>query len=166
MGGSIRHGLRHLLDFRGRDGRALFWPYAGCVLGVWFVLGNAMFLGVMSWGVAQDLPYTTVVSLFFVVTAAAGALLVVFIAAAVNRRLHDRGMRGTWALVPLVLLISGFSLMSQLPLSASDPEPDLTLSLVVFANNAVYLACIVVLVLVLALPGQPGANRFGQSGDR
>ena len=35
---AIRQSARRMGDFSGRDRRSRFWPYAGVVVGVWFLL--------------------------------------------------------------------------------------------------------------------------------
>ena len=89
---------------------------------------------------------------------AVSLVVVALLAAAVTRRLHDSGKRGWWGLVPLPFLASGLLLMPQL---IANGEPDLGLFALLFANNLVYIASLIVLVVMLAARGNPHDNRFG-----
>ncbi|APZ98308.1 hypothetical protein BWQ93_07285 [Sphingopyxis sp. QXT-31] len=88
------------------------------------------------------------------------------IAAAAVRRLHDSDRRGWWILLPLPFLAIGLATMR--PLfddfgrgTETGAPPDFSLFLLLFFNNIVYLACVLAVIILLALPGTAGANRFG-----
>jgi uncharacterized membrane protein YhaH (DUF805 family) len=84
-------------------------------------------------------------------------LLLVPLAALCARRLHDRGWSGWWLLVSVpALILAGFKTYYRLigdidALLAHDRSP---------ANLAAFLLVVPVLVL-LFLPGEEGANRYG-----
>jgi uncharacterized membrane protein YhaH (DUF805 family) len=102
------------------------------------------------------------VAQFAIVTAFAVLLL----AAAVARRLHDRGRSGLVGLLPLPFLGIGFAIMPQLFHVAVARTPDLhalgRLFPLLFVNNLVYLASLAYLVVQLVSPGTSGPNRFGE----
>lgn len=95
---------------------------------------------------------------FIALTAGFAALVILLIAAALVRRLHDRGTRGWIALLPLPFLATGLWIMPRLMRAA---DPDLGLFAILFANNLVYLASIGLLVFLTTRPGSPGDNRYG-----
>jgi len=172
FGDSVRHGLRNLVEFRGRDNRARFWPFAGVVVGVVLVVGNAVsvVLFVLTAVLVQrtstdsldsgEPVFAVAVTAFMVVTAAGAAATIVLLAAAVTRRLHDRDLRGAWALVPVLLLGTAFTFFARL-IGTFEEEPDPLLFAAGFINNLVYLASVVALTWQLARAGSPGDNRFG-----
>ena len=89
------------------------------------------------------------------------AIFVLLVAAAVVRRLHDRGRRGIWALPPLLFLAMGMALFPSLMRSFAGPAPDLGLFGLLFANNVAYLATLALLIVQLAGRGSDGPNRYG-----
>jgi len=186
---SIIRGFRNLLVFGGRDLRSQFWPYAAVVVALTFlVLGVAMTLAMQQLfaeaerlaiehpeavriqrsATSYSVQYAPGSGLmpdmtnFFLGLGGGVALLVILLAAAMTRRLHDRGLPGYVALVPLLLLILGLVGMSQLLTSFNDStEPDLALFGALMINNMLYLASLGGLVLLLSLPGSAGPNRYG-----
>lgn len=94
---------------------------------------------------------------------------VILMAAAVARRLHDSNRRAWWGALPLPFLAIGFAIMPRLfgQFQAMDAtgaaDPDLKLFAMLFANNLLYLVCVVGLIILLMLPGTAGGNRFGNS---
>lgn len=135
--------LRRYADFSGRSRRMEFWSFA--LLNV-IVYGIIMLLAVAMGGGRTELEqfesgnfasYSAVSSLVF---GGVGILLLIWwlgtiipSVAVTVRRLHDRGMSGWWYL--------GFVVISILPL------------LGLIASFA--------FLIILCLPGTPGANRFG-----
>lgn len=165
FGEAVAHGLRHVLDFRGRDSRAWFWPYAGAVLASWIALSNAIIIPVMLiQASASSDPVADVGELqgvFLGVTAIFAVLIVVLLAAATTRRLHDRGRRGAWAAVPVILICSGLVIFAIL--LGSDDEPDPALFAAGFVNNLLYFATLIVLIVQLVQRGKPEGSRFDAS---
>jgi uncharacterized membrane protein YhaH (DUF805 family) len=186
---AIRHNLVSLLRFGGRDTPAQFWPYAGFVLAILFIVTAAVMLPPIASAMAQ-MPRIAAANPDQLVVAGNGlhqsistnvqpdlvpnvqgiiqpmiflsALAVFLLAAAVVRRLHDRNASGWWAALPVAFLLIGLAMMPRLFRNfASAPEPDFALFFVLFANNLFYLLSIVLLILLLAGAGTRGPNRFG-----
>lgn len=180
---SVRHSLASLARFSGRDTRGRFWPYALAVFVVVMIGGMmAAMLPVMArvGQIALAHPDQTTIttgpgsyeisihgrhpeldSAFAGMergVAIVAALSVLLLAAAVARRLHDRGRSGLWGLLPLPFLALSFVLM---PITFTAAEPDPRMFLPALLNNLLYLASLVALVVMLAGEGMKGANRFG-----
>jgi uncharacterized membrane protein YhaH (DUF805 family) len=183
---AIRRGFAKLLSFGGRDTAADFWPYAGVILVLLFAAMAVVMLpemlatfdrmqrfaaehpdqatvrrapGSYSISIEGNHPelmpdFGTLMSGWSVVMAAAVLLL----AAAVTRRLHDRGRSGAWALAPLPFLVfAAFAF----PKLFEQESLDFGLFGAVFLNNLLYLGVIGLLVLQLVGRGAAGDNRFG-----
>jgi uncharacterized membrane protein YhaH (DUF805 family) len=189
---TLRHGFSSLPRFSGRDPARRFWPYAGVVIALFFVATAATMIPIMSGTLARmrtfaaEHPDQATVTQgpgsysiqiqgnhpelmpdmtpFFTVMQVGCALAVLLLAAAVTRRLHDRGRRGWWGLPPVIFLALGLTLFPRLFNSALSDQltPD-TMAMfgLMMANNLLYLASLVLLVVLLAGAGQPGENRFG-----
>jgi uncharacterized membrane protein YhaH (DUF805 family) len=189
---AIRHGFTGLPRFSGRDPARRFWPYVGVVIALLFIAAFAAMAPIMSGAFARMQSFAiehpdqaTVtqgpgsysiqihgnhpelmpdVAPFFVVMQVGCALVVVLLAAAVTRRLHDRGRRGWWGLPPVIFLAVGLALFPRLFQSTLSGEvtPD-TMAMfgLMMANNLLYLASLALLVVLLAGAGQPDENRFG-----
>jgi uncharacterized membrane protein YhaH (DUF805 family) len=186
---SLAHNLANLLRLSGRESRALFWPYAGAIIALAVITVPVLIvptlfntLSRMQKFAAEHPELSTVESgpghysvtiqgyhpelmpnlegvilgIGAVALAAVGLL-----AAAVSRRLHDRDRTALIGLVPLIFLAFGFWLMPRLIGGFAAPQPDLRLFPLLFLNNLLYLASLVILVVQLASPGQEGPNRFG-----
>src|SRR5690606_6182031 len=107
----------------------------------------------------------------FIGTMVAGVLLLVcLLAAAISRRLHDRGLSGLWALIPvglLVAMMSGFMFLFQLLMQDApmgDSSTDLSFEfgmLGVMLGNLLYMASLATLIVFLCLKGKAGPNRYG-----
>jgi uncharacterized membrane protein YhaH (DUF805 family) len=84
------------------------------------------------------------------------------LAAAVTRRLHDTGRAGWWGLPPLIFLIAGLALFPRMmaTMMQSD-EAAMGPFFLLFANNVLYMASLVGLIILLALRGTAGPNRYG-----
>lgn len=165
----IVRGFKKLADFKGRDRRSQFWPYAGVVCAVWFVVqgmfGNLVMLTTMVSGDEANFVIA------FIGTMVAGVLLLVcLLAAAVSRRLHDRGLSGLWALIPfglLVAMMSGFGLLFQslwedVPMDDSSTDMSFVFGMLgIMFGNLLYMASLVTLIVFLCLKGKAGPNRYG-----
>ena len=95
------------------------------------------------------------------------AVFVVLLAAAVTRRLHDRGKSGLIGLLPLPFLFFGllerpgvFSGVSQ---DGGEPPK---MFFLLFFNDFVYIGALLFLVSVLAGASRAGSNRFGPEPQR
>jgi len=181
----VRDHLRRLADFRGRETRDHFWPYAFTVMG----LAAAALFAVMIPGMTRSMermrefarthpdqatvtsgPGQYSISIegnhpelmpdFGPMLQAVDALFVIavlLLAAAVTRRLHDRGLRGWWGLLPLPFVAYSLTAM---PRFFADPAGDLRGFFLIFASNFLYLASLGILALLLSGKTRP-ANRFG-----
>jgi len=188
---SLRYNLARLARFSGRESTGLFWPYAGTVL-ILLIVGMAGIMlplfadtfGRMQQFAAEHPDQATVtsgpgtysisiqgnhpelfpdLSGFFSLMEIGIAIAVILLAAAVSRRLHDRGRSALWGILPLPFL--SFSLVAMAKILASNP-PDLRLFAAVFVNNIIYLASLLFLVIHLASGGTRGPNRYGDISDQ
>ncbi len=184
----IIRGFKSLLRFSGRDTRSQFWPYAAVVIVAGFVMiGFGMALAMQpifeeALRVAQENPEAVTVqtsptryevhiapgagfapdfSRTVLMLGVSVALVAALLAAAVTRRLHDRGLPGFVGLAPLVFLTVGLFGMQRMMASLDSPEIDEGLFFLLFANNILYMAALAGLVILLALPGHPKPNRYG-----
>lgn len=185
----ITHNLAGLARFSGRDTRETFWPYA-LTLFVLAMAASALvampaILGTMAkmQRFAAEHPDQATVrqgpgsysiqihgshpelmpDMGGILPGLAIVLLVfvVLVAAAVVRRLHDRGKSGAWALPSLIFLAIGMMLMPRL-FDAAQGAPNLSLLPLLFANNLLYLASLGWLLVLLAGDGTAGPNRHGE----
>ncbi len=185
---AILAGFRRLADFKGRDRRSQFWPYALTVVGLSFV---GLWLGMIptmaavfeqaSAAAATNPEAATVVSgpghysveihdptfmpdmgPFFLVLRIGVAAVVVLLAAAVTRRLHDTGRAGYWGLPPVVFLTIGLTAFPTVMTSfMRENAPDIGLFMLLFLNNVLYMASLIGLVILLVLDGKKTVNRYG-----
>ncbi|MEJ0067374.1 MAG: DUF805 domain-containing protein [Caulobacteraceae bacterium] len=187
---SIRHNLVRLIDFSGREDRALFWPYAGAVFAAVNVIGVAAIssiivasmtriqrfvvahpdqasvaVGPESYAITIHGAHPELIPDFtsvFLTSESIAVATIALLAAAVSRRLHDRGKTGVWGAMPLPFLAIGMIAMPRFfAATASGRGPDLGAFFLLFFNNMIYIAALLVLTGLLALKGQPNINRFG-----
>lgn len=182
---SISGHFKRLLDFSGREDRASFWLYAALAFVIVMIAAAAIFVPMMIhvMGAMQDYAaahpeQATVISgpghysisiqgnhpeffpmdsllLFLGVTFGLALLLY---AAAVVRRLHDRGKSGFWGLMPLPFI--AYSAIVIATMFGSWPQPDMTLFFSIFLSNLLYLATLIWLIVLLAGASDPARNRF------
>ena len=192
---TIIRGFRQVLNFKGRDRRGQFWPYAAIVMLINMVVSIVAlipgFVGMMNQTLlfAEQNPdkatvYRTPTSVHVQIHDPSGMppvdvsammmplglviiLVVTLLAAAVTRRLHDRGLAGYWALIPVILCCAGamvfINLFGQL-MGGDMAEPDgafIGQFLLSFVLILAYQASLLALVVVLALKGKTGPNRYG-----
>lgn len=153
--GLVGRGLRNVARFSGRDAPAQFWPYAGTVF----------LLSVVVWFIAMTLSMEgipDVVGLAVTMAVIAGTV-VILLAAAVTRRLHDRGRSGYWGLPVVIFLTIGLGgtirIFSGFSAGAA---PDSGLGGIIVVNNMIYLVSLALLVVHLVQRGSQGPNRFGE----
>jgi uncharacterized membrane protein YhaH (DUF805 family) len=188
--GAIPRGFRLLARFRGRDRPGQFWPYLGATLILDFVAMSLLIVPAMfdsfarmqrfvaehpdqamvesgpgSYSVTiqgnhpELMPNMAGLASGFGLIAAATVLL---LAAAVARRLHDRGLSALLGLMPLPFLAFAALIMPRLFASvATGSPPDMRLFLALFLNSLLYLASLLLLAILLAQGGTKGSNRFG-----
>ena len=187
--GMISLHLKSLFKFSGRESKGQFWPWAGIVfalvtISALAVTGPAIMTSIsrMQEFARAHPEQATVMSgpgyyqiridgvhpelapdLGMMIPALALVMgaTVLLLAAAVARRLHDTGRTGLWGLMPLPFLLGGIGLMQGLFHDVSKGGFDGGAFMLVLLNNMIYLASLAALIVLLALPGSPGANRFG-----
>ena len=187
---AVWDGFRRLADFRGRDRRGRFWPYALVVAVLLYVGMAAAMIPMMSGFFEEATRYAAENPEQVTVTAGPGqywvqihdpdaelmpdmsglfwAVRLVFVAAgvllaaAVTRRLHDTGRPGWWGLPPLVFggVASILFPWVMERLMQSD-EAALGPFFLLFANNVFYMISLIGLIVLLCLRGTPGPNRYG-----
>jgi uncharacterized membrane protein YhaH (DUF805 family) len=165
----IFSNLKQLANFKGRERRARFWPYVGMVL-VAVILISGIGMSVLMAGVFESAPpangethsdFLASMRWMFLMNALTLAAAVLLLAAAVSRRLHDSGIRGYWGLLPVPFMIVAATVMPQLfanVLGSGDVMPWFP---VLFLNNALYMATIVTLIVLLCRPTAKGPNKYG-----
>jgi uncharacterized membrane protein YhaH (DUF805 family) len=181
--GLLEH-FRRLASFDGREDRASFWPYAALVLGIVMVAGALMSLPLMAWVIQSTPPFDAPnpgeinvfaeaadfstpaqgpvvgpvfpVGLIAAYFAATLGLAVLLYAAAIVRRLHDRGISGAWGLMPLPFL-AYTSVQSVLVVDSVSRggQPNPTLFLTIAAGNILFWAALLALVVLLAGASNP-----------
>lgn len=166
---TIGRGFKKLADFKGRDRRGQFWPYAGVVIGLWFVVLNVTASLVMYGSMASgnDLVFLTS---FFATMVMGMLILAGLLGAAIARRLHDRGHSGYWALIPLVCFLFSVSVfwMFSSAFVTMDGVDEAALGTGFFVaflgmtiGNLIYMASLVTLIVFLCFKGKTGPNRYG-----
>jgi uncharacterized membrane protein YhaH (DUF805 family) len=183
---------KRLTDFTSRSTRAQFWPF----IFLYYALSQiASFLAIspfmnrvnaLSAAQAEGEPdpeafaalfsdglFEDMFSRILVVTAILALLFLVPMAGAVTRRLHDTNRSGFWALPCLILLVSGLVMMWRLfaqhrgqPMADFVVEDYVSPFLMLFANNLVYIICVITLIVFCAQDGTAGPNRFGEDPKR
>jgi len=180
---SIRHNLRSLLRFSGRDAPHRFWPYAFTL----FVISNIILSVALQRGMERMLRYAVthpaqsrvalgtstvqvsiaerpheVQGVMMQIVAWAGISMVSFLllsAAAVARRLHDRGKSGWWGAATAALGAVGMVGTGRTLLAPTGVPPGIFFA--AFLVNAAYLVSAACLVVLLAGSGTEGPNEYG-----
>ena len=188
---SILGHFTRLFDFQGRENRARFWPYAALAFIIIMIAGMAIFVPMMVRSMhamqefaAQHPEQATVTSgpgqysisidgnhpefmpagpmaLYLGVTF---GLAILLYAAAVVRRLHDRGKSGLWGLMPLpFILYSSIQMPRVFASTGTAAQPDMTLFFSIFLSNLLYIIALIWLIVLLA--GQSVTNLDPSSTD-
>lgn len=174
-----------LFDFRGREDRASFWPYAALVFVIDSILGMLIFIPMMTRSMAQMESYAAAnpgqanvtsgpgnysvsvsgnhseffdsrsMAMYLAVTFGVALLLY---SAAVTRRLHDRGKSGWWGLMPVPFIL--YSSIAMPAIFASGGQPDTSLFFSIFFSNMLYIVTLIWLIVWLASRGDEGPNRY------
>ena len=184
--------FRLLFSFGGRESRGSFWPYAALVFAIVMVVGMAIFIPIMrhAMGAMQDYaaahpdqvsvasgPGQYSISVHgddhpqFMRTGAVAwylgvtfGLSILLYAAAVARRLHDRGMSGKWGLMPLpFILFSSIQMPRMFGSFGNGIPPDMGVFFSIFISNFLYLGTLIALIILLSGAGNPDANRYDES---
>lgn len=178
--------FKRLFDFSGSEDRASFWPYALVAFIINMFAGMIIFVPMMTHSLqamqqfaAQHPDQATVttgpgqysisvqgnhpefmpagsIALFLAVTF---GLAILLYAAAVVRRLHDRGRSGFWGLMPLPFILYSSVQMPRMFASAGGAQPDMTVFFSIFLSNLLYIVTLICLIVLLAGPSKEARNR-------
>jgi len=160
---AVRHNLRNLLHFAGRERRGTFWRYVLVLYVAQMALGMLASWAMMAamFGPARAGAFDTMFDTILLFSAISAAMFVLMLAAAVVRRLHDSGRSGLWALLPLPFLVAGMWGLHAFRASIHERgDPPISFGLIM-ANNVIYLAVVGYLIFLLARSGTAGPNRYG-----
>jgi len=185
---SLGGHFKRLFDFKGREDRASFWPYAALSLIITMIVGAITFLPMMfrtmqsmqdfaaqhpdqatvtsgpghySVSINGNHPEFFSVGSFGLFGAVTLGLAILLYAAAIVRRLHDSGKSGLCGLMPLpFLLYSSVQVMSLFGSFGTAGPPDMTLFLSIFLSHLLYMATLIWLIVLLATASEPGPNRY------
>jgi uncharacterized membrane protein YhaH (DUF805 family) len=186
----IGRGFANLFNFSGRDRPGQFWPYAGLLVIVQMAIGAMAMMQMMMTVFLRIEDYARThpdevrietgpggeqvmhmerlppelmpdFSVLAPIIAFNALAMVLLLAAAVARRLHDRGKSGLWGLLPVPFLAGGLFFMTNLFATFRGEEPNLRLFGFAFLNNLLYLAMLACLVVMLVKRGDEGENRYG-----
>lgn len=163
----IRYNLRNLTRFSGRQGRPSFWIYVAATYVFFQVISMMVMAPVMFSMMSGPFPDQTgvgsTVTTVMLISVGMMVLWLFLLLAAIVRRLHDRGLVGWFALLPA----PGYALMmSHMPawmemFMRPEVELDLRRFEPLMWGGLVFYAGLGLLIVLLALKGQPGENRFG-----
>jgi uncharacterized membrane protein YhaH (DUF805 family) len=188
---SFRDHFRRLFDFAGREDRASFWPYAAFAFAATLTAGMTLLVPMMNrafhamrqfaaqhpdqatissgpghYSVSVQGPHPEImpagsVALFLGVSFGVAILL---FAAAVVRRLRDRGKSGYWGLMPLPFIVySSIQMPGMFGSAGTGAQPDTAVFFSILLSNLLYMITLVRLTVLLAGPGAPAAT--GESGE-
>lgn len=200
----IVRGFKKLADFKGRDRRSQFWPFAGVAYGIFYVVQSVATQVVLMpiqlainrnaeqlvfvQTEASDAAGELVVSPGFfplvlfegvdftplmIIMALGSVAYVVLLAAAVSRRLHDRGLSAWWAggyyllsHIPIAMMAVGMSKLGPVIEGAEAWNPQMMGPAMMWVISGVSLGSLLsigglVLLIQLCLQGKAGPNRYG-----
>lgn len=181
--------FKRLFDFTGRENRASFWPYAALIFSLSVIGMLAVMIPMMATTmskmqqIAADHPEDVTVTSgpgqysmsvngnhpeltpdFTMMISGVGVVCLIAVllyAAAVVRRLHDRGMTGWWGIMPIPFLLYSFIQMPRFFGSAAiGQQPDLAVFFSIFLSNMLYLAALVTLIVLLAGGSTAGTGPY------
>ena len=179
---SLLEHFKRLFDFSGHEDRASFWPYAAVAFVITMLVGMAVFVPMMSHAMqamqqyaAQHPDQATVTSgpgqysisiqgnhpefmptgTLVLFLAVSFGLAILLYAAAVVRRLHDRGKSGLWGLMPLPFIIySSIQMPRMFGSVGTGAQPDMVLFFSIFFSNLLYIVTLIWLIVLLAGPSE------------
>ena len=162
--------FRRLLDFKGREDRASFWPYAALLYGIAtvgsFLVMVPIMRSVMGAGAYQTAPAMPDMGMFvagMMITTLAAVLL---FAAAVVRRLHDGGLSGFWGLMPVPFLLFSMVKMWSFFNSFGSQHFKMDSFFQIFISNLIYILSVIALMVLLSRRSDPRSNRYGNGSAR
>lgn len=182
---SVRHNLRGLARFGGRDDRRTFWPYAASIIILLHVALVAVMLPELTASMARMQRFAVENPELATVRYGPGsysisvrghhpellpdmgrmvssmalvlAVAAALLAAAIARRLRDAGWWALWGLVPIPFLLFAMIVMPKL---FRDPNLEMRLFFAMFLNNTLYMASLVFLVFLLIKPSKTPAHNL------
>ncbi|MXP29604.1 DUF805 domain-containing protein [Porphyrobacter algicida] len=185
---TIREHFKRLADFSGREDRASFWPYAAVAFAIIMVVGMIIFVPMMmsamqemqqfaaqhpeqvsvtsgpsqySISVRGDPPELMPKESILLYLVATFGLAFVLYAAAVVRRLRDRGKSGLWGFMPFPFIIySSIQVPRMFSSIGPGAQSDMTLFFSIFFSNLLYIITMIWLIVLLA--GQSAPERDGE----
>lgn len=177
MRNEVIGGFRRLRDFQGRVTPGEFWLFAAVVLGLYFSVGfaggvlitypliEAMFA--IQGGAEPsselldrlDEQFDGTAQRFILFTLLMTVSYYALLAAAVARRLHDIGRSARWGLLPIPFAAYG---MGAFWVTWYEDFPTNWLFDSAAAAHALYGLAVLGLIVLLALPGSPAPNRYGE----
>jgi len=200
----IVRGFKKLTDFKGRDRRSQFWPYAGVAYGIFYVVQSVatqMVIIPMQWRFQANIQqlqsletevynggnmvvqvYGTLLQALLrgtdfrplmIIMALGSLAYLVLLAAAVSRRLHDRGLSAWWAggyfivsHIPLGLMAVGISMLLPVIEGTQLWAPQVAGPAMMWLFGGFALSSLtsiggLVLLIQLCLAGKTGPNRYG-----
>lgn len=183
---SVWEHFKRLFDFTGREDRTSFWPYAALAFAIVTAAGAMIFVPMMirtmqamQQFAAQHPDQATVTSgpgqysisvqgnhpefmpagsmaLFLAVSF---GLAILLYAAAVVRRLRDRGKSGLWGLMPLPFIAySSIQMPKMFASVGTGVQPDMAVFFSIFFSNFLYIVTLLWLIALLAGPSARGAG--------
>lgn len=184
---TLRDHFRRLFDFAGREDRASFWPYAAVAFVIITMAGIIIFIPMMmrtmhamqqfavhhpdqatvtsgpghySISVRGNHPGFFSAWSMVLYLAVTFGLAILLYAAAVVRRLHDRGRSGFWGLLPLpFILYSSVQMPRMFASFGTGTQYDLVLFFSIFLSNLLYLITLIWLAVLLVGASEPGPKR-------
>nr|WP_161593780.1 DUF805 domain-containing protein [Parerythrobacter lutipelagi] len=190
---AIKHNLKNLTNFEGRDRRSTFWWYVLFLVILNFVIGlavsiplytamlGAAFETVQAGGDPEAVNAAMSASLgdqMRFITYAGGALTFILIglfSASFVRRLHDSGKSGWWlalALAPVIYTTVMSSLnvdavveMARSAMNQSDPDKAFGDQTRLYFSSIVGWAGYLVTIIFGVLESDDGPNRFGEEPE-
>ena len=191
---SLWEHFEKLFEFTGREDRASFWPYAALAFIIMMVAGAIFFVPMMNHAIGTMQQFATQHPDQATVTSGPGeysvsvrgnpgefmpagsvalylavnfGLAILLYAAAVVRRLHDRGKSGFWGLMPVPFIIySSIQMPRMFAFVGVETQPDMALFFSIFFSNLLYIVTLIWLIVLLAGPSEEGANRQGSLNPR
>jgi len=171
--------FRRLLDFKGREDRASFWPYVALVFGISAAGLFAIMIPIMATTMSKMQRFAAAHPEQVNVVTGPGqysmtikgnqpelspdfssmiggmsiviSVTVFLYAAAVTRRLHDRGLRGWWGLMPVPFLAYSFLQMPRFMSAVGlGSQPDMRVFISILISNMLYLIALAGLIVLLA----------------
>jgi len=186
---AIGYNLTNLLTFKGRATRFQFWPYAVFVFFVAIAGVVAIMMPEMAASMERMHQFAAEHPDQVTVRQSPGsysitvhgnhpelapdfsgmltrmflcfAVIVVLLAAAVARRLHDRGKSALWGLMPVPFIAFACFAMTTLFNQFGEGEPDMALFMALFVNNLLYLGALIYLIVLLCGASTKGENKYG-----